>query len=70
LQSDRKKEKKEQLKGCTFRPNLKLSGQTHQRSTLNISKNEEIRGVDVFIKRLQDAQQKKIEEAEAFLLPS
>ena len=59
------------MKGCTFRPNLKLSVQTHHRSRLDLSaKQEEIRGVDLFLRRLQDAQKKRAEEAAAFLLPS
>eukprot|EP00347_Sterkiella_histriomuscorum_P007449 403348874 len=92
LKVERKKDKKDIVKECTFKPDIKQSDFSYQHVQKtqgahviisNKSNNsnqightqiqktsEKIRGVDIFIKRLHEAQQKKIEEVEVFLLPS
>ncbi|CDW75307.1 UNKNOWN [Stylonychia lemnae] len=73
VKGERKKEKKEKVKECTFKPNLRQSDHSYQnlqKSSIPEKNNGQVKGMDIFIKRLQEAQQRKMEEMEVFLLPS
>ena len=67
LQKERKKESKEEIRKCTFRPNIKESVNTFDRrqKVVRPGSGKEAKGINQFLQRLQAAQQKKIEDAES-----
>jgi len=72
LERQRKKEAKDEVKDCSFQPNLRSSQSSYSQLNLSHVKHttDPKRGVDKFLLRFELAQERKREEAEAFLLPS
>ena len=65
----------EKVKECSFQPNLRSSESSYQhlhRTKVRVHPGDQkkMKGVDKFLHRFQQAQQRKMEEAEAFLMPS
>ncbi len=66
LQKERKREAKEEISKCTFKPSIKESAETFDKLLIRPASGKvPAKGIDHFLQRLQAAQQKKIEDAEA-----
>lgn len=56
LQKERKKEAKEEISKCTFKPSIKESAGTFDKLHIRPVSGKEPKGIDQFLQRLQAAQ--------------